>query len=736
MLKKRIIFYGLFLLIILVLGGCSLLPNPTPATYTIEVISGENGSITPGESTIIKAGNDLIFSIIANEGYIIADILVDGESILVEGEPFGQKYTYTFKNVQGDHTIEVIFDKITHIIVNKYTLNMKSDPPAGGTATDVTGTGPYFAGTVVSISAAANEGYNFVKWNSVPTVTFANAISDNTTFTMPAQNVEITANFALKTYTVTFKDWDGTVLKTQIVNHGSAATAPTDPDRGGYTFTGWDVPFDNITGDLTVTAQYEQNTYTLIIYIAGDGQGTTSPAENVQHTYLSGDNITIAASPSDDCNSFSEWSGDISSTNNPYSINMDDDKTIYATFLKKIAYNYNTGVSYYSTDTIQKAIDEAQSGETVYVCPGTYEENLVFENKNITLQSYSSPEDTILDGGGDGSVVTFTNGDTSTLSGFTITNGTGTFYDEYQSNDIYFGGGILVIDNSFPVISDNIITGNTTGYGGGIMVTDESNADIINNTISDNTSKVPPIENGDGGGIAVFFNSDATITGNEIKRNSAWKGAGITVYDGSTATISDNDISENEATTLGGGILVFYDSDADIDNNSITENSAKEGGGINISYSSTAVIEDNNVISNNHATAWGGGIIVYENSSVTIRSNIISSNAGHNGGGIYVGIDSFLLPNDERTNGWGQEGESEYRRDIPYQDGEDLVPPADEDYAIAGNILSKNLSGSPLSYKEGSHVYFVKAGLDSGIIGLREMNIPNISIGLPRRIGK
>jgi hypothetical protein len=58
-------------------------------------------------------------------------------------------------------------------------------------------------------------------------------------------------------FTVMFVDWNGDVLKTEKVPYGGAATAPSpDPSRTGYTFTGWDLPFNIITGDLVVTATY------------------------------------------------------------------------------------------------------------------------------------------------------------------------------------------------------------------------------------------------------------------------------------------------------------------------------------------------------------------------------------------------------------------------------------------------------------------------------------------------
>jgi uncharacterized repeat protein (TIGR02543 family) len=76
----------------------------------------------------------------------------------------------------------------------QYNLTMATDPEAGGTATDLTNGSPYEEGTEVNIKAEANEGYQFVNWTA-PAGVFGNATAAETTFTMPAQNVTVTANF-------------------------------------------------------------------------------------------------------------------------------------------------------------------------------------------------------------------------------------------------------------------------------------------------------------------------------------------------------------------------------------------------------------------------------------------------------------------------------------------------------------------------------------------------------------
>ena len=62
---------------------------------------------------------------------------------------------------------------------------------------------------------------------------------------------------AQDTFTVTFKDADGAVLKTCSVETGSAAQAPENPSKSGYNFIGWSADYSNITADTTVVALYE-----------------------------------------------------------------------------------------------------------------------------------------------------------------------------------------------------------------------------------------------------------------------------------------------------------------------------------------------------------------------------------------------------------------------------------------------------------------------------------------------
>lgn len=81
--------------------------------------------------------------------------------------------------------------------------------------------------------------------------------------------------------TVTFKDWDGTVITSQSVKYDYNAVAPSNPpSRKGYTFIGWDKSYNNVKSNLNVTALYNINTYTVKFL---DKSGNLLKTEKVEY---------------------------------------------------------------------------------------------------------------------------------------------------------------------------------------------------------------------------------------------------------------------------------------------------------------------------------------------------------------------------------------------------------------------------------------------------------------------
>ncbi len=87
---------------------------------------------------------------------------------------------------------------------------------------------------------------------------------------------------AVTTYTVTFKDYDGTVLNTQKIEKGKGATAPADPKRENFTFAGWDKSFKKITSDLVVTATYTTTKTVIYAEHVSVNKGTGEVTMNIR----------------------------------------------------------------------------------------------------------------------------------------------------------------------------------------------------------------------------------------------------------------------------------------------------------------------------------------------------------------------------------------------------------------------------------------------------------------------
>ena len=104
----------------------------------------------------------------------------------------------------------------------------------------------------------------------------------NTVFNNVVHDLTVKAEY-IRQYKVTFLDYDETVLKEVTVDAGSTAVAPSNPSKDGYTFDGWDKAFANVTSDLTVTATYKVKTYT-VKFVMPDGT-VIGEAQSVEHGF-------------------------------------------------------------------------------------------------------------------------------------------------------------------------------------------------------------------------------------------------------------------------------------------------------------------------------------------------------------------------------------------------------------------------------------------------------------------
>ena len=162
-----------------------------------------------------------------------------------DGKTFS-KWDKDFSKVTSDLTINAVYD------VDTFTVTFKD-----GEKVLETQTVEYEAAATAPDTARLSppEGMHFAKWDK--------------DFSKVTEDIEVSAVYELNEYTVTFKNGE-TTLKTEMVKHGFAATAPNVYDTATKKFVGWDKSFDNVTSDLIVNAKFETKKFTLT-FINFDG---------------------------------------------------------------------------------------------------------------------------------------------------------------------------------------------------------------------------------------------------------------------------------------------------------------------------------------------------------------------------------------------------------------------------------------------------------------------------------
>ncbi|MCZ6652153.1 MAG: right-handed parallel beta-helix repeat-containing protein [Planctomycetota bacterium] len=255
--------------------------------------------------------------------------------------------------------------------------------------------------------------------------------------------------------------------------------------------------------------------------------------------------------------------------------------------------------------SIQAGIDAADPGDEVVVAEGTYFENINFNGKAITVRS-TDPTDpavvanTIIDGGGSGSVVTCNSseGPDTVLSGFYITNGLALYgggmknqgtsptvtYCTFDGNLAIENGGGMDNNNSSPMVSHCTFSQDTAEDVGGGIACSNSNTTIIGCTFQGN------LANG-GGGMGLFGGSVSVVGCRFLDNVVNYDGSGVNCQ-GSTLELVNTEMWNNTGGILGSmGATVFsgYDASVNLTNCTIADNSGNVAGGVG-SYESTTTV--------------------------------------------------------------------------------------------------------------------------------------------------
>ena len=176
--------------------------------------------------------------------------------------------------------------------INRYTITF--DTAGGSEVAPIT---QDYGTTITPPAAPTRTGYTFAGWDrEIPTA-------------MPAENMTITARWQVNQYTITFKPENGGQDIVIKQDYGTAITAPANPTKTGYTFAGWDktIPTTMPAGNMTITAQWQVNQYTITFKPENGGQDIV-----IKQDY--GTAITAPANPTKTGYTFAGWDKTIPTT--------------------------------------------------------------------------------------------------------------------------------------------------------------------------------------------------------------------------------------------------------------------------------------------------------------------------------------------------------------------------------------------------------------------------------------
>ena len=237
---------------------------PTITTKTLP-----NGTVYTLYNQTLEATGDTPITWSLASGSTLPNGLTLNSNGTISGTPTAVgKSTFTITATNGNGSDRKEFT----LSINeetKYSLTVNLN---GGNGT--TRGGQYTKGTKIQSDAGTKSGYRFAGWTSSKGGSFADASSARTTFTMPANDTTITANWKKKSSGGSVFFWDlkfdtNGGSKIDTVTEWEYSTIDLDeyvPEKEGYKFVGWYADEDltkeidevYLTQDTTVYAKWKK----------------------------------------------------------------------------------------------------------------------------------------------------------------------------------------------------------------------------------------------------------------------------------------------------------------------------------------------------------------------------------------------------------------------------------------------------------------------------------------------
>ncbi len=358
--------------------------DPTRKGYTFKGWDKEIPKTMPAENMTVKAQweiNQYAITFDTNGGSEIAPITQDyGTKITAPADP--TRKGYTFKGWDKEIPKTMPAENMTvkaQWEINQYAITF--DTNGGSEIAPIT----QDYGTKITAPAdPTRKGYTFKGWDKeIPK-------------TMPAENMTVKAQWEINQYAITFDTNGGSEIAPITQDYGTEITAPDNPTREGYTFIGWDRDIPEImpAENMTVTAQWEINRYTITFDTAGGSEiapitqdyGTkiTAPADPTRegYTFIGWDKAIPTTMPAENITVTAQWK-DSEKPTGEIKINENSWKA----FLNNITF----GLFFKDTQTVTiNAADN--SGETVTVEYLLSDKELTkAEFDGMTFTAYTAP---------------------------------------------------------------------------------------------------------------------------------------------------------------------------------------------------------------------------------------------------------------------------------------------------------------------------------------------------------